>query len=121
MRTIDGVHLNLVANVLHARFTGQLTVDACEALASLLDEQVRNNEGTSTVVEMPDFLDAPRGEAWEYLASNCVPWNKVKRLALVGEVRWALSLAVLCRMISPAKIRHFDPTALASAMKWAKR
>ncbi len=55
MRTIDGVHLNLVANVLHARFTGQLTVDACEALASLLDEQVRNNEGTSIVVEMPDF------------------------------------------------------------------
>jgi hypothetical protein len=111
-------HMPVADEVLSVRVTGQLTRDTYEALASLVKQHVRHHGKIRVLMELNAFYGFADEGDWEDVDFDPRQWLGVERLALVGEPKWALAMAVLCRSLTSATIRHFDCESLDAAVTW---
>ena len=110
---------SICGRLLYVRVTGQLTSDRYEAILSLADRKVQQHGQISVVFEMHEFTGLKDEATWNDVDIGFEPWLSVERLALVGERKWAVAIAVLCRPLTTARIRHFDHVDIEGAKAWA--
>jgi hypothetical protein len=116
---MEHLDIRLAEKLLSVRVTDQLTKNNYETLAALVKQQVRQHGKIGVVMQLQTFGRWVDEEMWEQVDFDPRHWAGVERLALVGERKWALAMAVLCRSLTSATIRHFDHESLEAAMDWA--
>ena len=116
---MEHLHIHLAEKVLSVRVTDQLTKNNYETLAALVKQQVRQHGKIGVVMQLHTFHRWVDEEMWDAGRLRSASLAGVERLALVGERKWALAMAVLCRSLTSATIRHFDHESLEAAMDWA--
>jgi hypothetical protein len=116
---VEHLHIHLAEKSLSVRVTDQLTNDTYETLVALVKQQVRQHGKIGVVMQLRMFRGCVDEAMWENVDFDPIHWLGVERLALVGERKWALAMAVLCRSLTSATIRHFNPESLDAAKDWA--
>ena len=111
-------HVDVAENVLSVRVTGQLTRVTYESLASLVQQHVHRHGKIRVLMEWRAFCGWADEGDWKDVEIDPEHWIGVERVALVGEPKWALAMAVLCRLLTSATIRHFDRESLDAAVTW---
>ena len=104
--------------LLHVRLVGELTKQLCESMELLINQQVQQYGRIAVVAEIQGFRGLARSEELGDVEFEVGSWNGIVQLALVGEPKWALTLALLCRPLTCARIRHFEVGAVDAANRW---
>ncbi len=115
---MDHLDFRIVEQLLCVRVRGQLTTDMYETLASLVKQQVRQHGAIRVLMELCDFCGWADEAEWKDADFDPWQWLGIERLALVGEPKWSLAIAIFARSLTTAKIRHFDQEALDLAKTW---
>jgi hypothetical protein len=110
---------DICGRLLCLRVTGQLTSDQYQAILSVVDRHIQQHSKISVVFEMRDFSGLKDDATWNDVDIGFQTWLSVERLALVGEPKWAVAMAVLCRPLTIARIRHFHHADVEGAKAWA--
>ena len=117
---VEGLELIASGKITHVKVTGKLTKEAYEALAPVVDEQIKEHGKLHIVFEMHDFHGWTAGALWEDMKFDFQHWRHIERLAIVGESKWEAGMSVFCKPFTTAKIRYFDHANLADAMAWVE-
>jgi len=70
------------------------------------------------LVRMYDFHGWTLGAALKDKQFGLEHLSNIERLALVGETRWEVGMALFCKPFTNAKVRYFDETKADEATTW---
>jgi len=115
---MDHLDFRSVGQLLCVRVRGQLTRDTYETLASLVKQQVQQRGAIRVLMELCDFCGWADEAEWEDADFDPWQWLGIERLALVGDPKWSLAIAIFARSLTTAEMRHFDREALELAKTW---
>lgn len=114
----NAIDIKIEGATLEVRVTGKLTKEFYEELAPVVDEQIRERGKLRILFQMHDFHGWTAGALWEDIKFDLKNWNKIERLAIVGESKWEKGMAIFCKPFTSAKIRYFDQSELSKAKEW---
>jgi len=105
-------------NVLEVRVTGKLTHQDYQQFAPRFEAMIKQRGKLNILFEMVDFRGWEVAAVWDDIKLDVKHFSDVTRIAMVGDKAWEKAMSVVCRPFTTAKIRFFEPAALADARAW---
>lgn len=114
----NAIDIKIEDGTLRVRVTGKLTKEFYEELVPVVEEQIKEQGMLRILFQMCDFHGWTAAALWEDIKFDLRNWNKIERLAIVGDSRWEKGMALFCKPFTSAKIRYFDQSELEAAQGW---
>jgi len=112
-----------VGSLVHVKVIGKPDEGAYISLTAQVAEHIQRHSEVHLLLEADAiasrFDDCSSLAFWQYAVRDFRYRPSIKRVALIGDPRWALVLAVLCKPYTSAKIRHFGRDDVMEAKRWA--
>jgi hypothetical protein len=104
--------------LLTLRLTGKLHEKDYKIFAPIVDSAIQKHGKIRMVVQMHNFHGWDAGALWEDVKFDVTHFNKIERLAIIGEKTWEKWMAVFCKPFTTATVKYFDADQFADARKW---
>jgi hypothetical protein len=105
-------------NVLEVVMSGKLSHEDYERFVPEVETMVRKYRKIRVLVDMIDFHGWEPHALWDDTKFAFKHFNDISRIAMVGDTKWELRMAQVCRLFSRAEIRYYDWTKLREARAW---
>jgi hypothetical protein len=106
--------------VLSFRVSGKLHDEDYKKFVPLVDEAIAEHGKVRMLVVFHDFHGWDLHALWDdmqFASTHCL---KIERIALVGEKKWEMYMAKVCKPFTMAKIQYFDAARLEEAREWIR-
>ncbi len=98
--------------------SGKIATEDYEHFTPEVERAVKAHGKVRMLVRMHDFHGWTLGAALEDKQFGLQHFSDIERLALVGETRWEVGMALFCKPFTKATIRYFDESKADEATKW---
>ena len=98
--------------------SGKLAHEDYQNFVPEFDRLVTQNGKVRVLCEMAGFHGWEAGALWDDIKFDLKHFSDIERLAMVGAKKWEKGMSVFCKPFTTAKIRYFDPAAIAEARRW---
>lgn len=112
------VAMTTSGNLLAVEISGKLDANAYKEFVPVVDSLIQQHGKLRLLVILHRFHGWTAGALWEDLKFDASHWNKIERLAIVGESQWEAGMAVFCKPFTSAKIQYFDHAKIEEAKAW---
>lgn len=75
----------------------------------------------SVLMIMRDFHGWDMGGIWQDIKWDFKHFNRIERIAMVGEKKWQSAMSVVCKPFTRAEIRYFTMPELEQAREWVAK
>jgi hypothetical protein len=107
-------------DILVVHVSGKLTKQDYLRLVPEFDRLVQKQGKINMLFEMRRFRGWEPAALWKDIKLEFNHFKDIKRLAMVGENRWAELMSRVSRPFTTAEIRYFDRTAAKVARAWVQ-
>ena len=104
--------------VVTVHITGKLTRVDYQQFVPQIERGVQEHGKIRLLVVMDDFAGWDLEAIWQDIQFNAEFFDKIERVAMVGEKRWQEGMAVFCKPFTAAEIRYFEREQLPEAHAW---
>ena len=108
------------ATILTLTFKERLTTEDYAAFVPLIEDRIERGSPVRLLVELKDFKGWTAGAMWEDTKFAARHFEKVERLAVVGESHWEEGAVAFVKPFSAAEMRYFDTGAADRARRWIR-
>lgn len=107
-------------DVLHLRITGKLTTADYQQFVPIVDAHADTHDRVHLLIELHDFHGWTAGALWQELRFGIREFDRIHRIAIVGEKPWQKGLALFCKPFTMARIRYYGAERLDQALAWLR-
>ncbi|HEY4234709.1 MAG TPA: STAS/SEC14 domain-containing protein [Lacipirellulaceae bacterium] len=100
------------------KMSGKLHDEDYKKFVPLVDEAVAKGGKVRILAQFHDFHGWDAHALWDDIKFSTTHCTKIERIALVGEKKWEVWMAKVCRPFTMAKIKYFDAAQLDEAQAW---
>lgn len=100
------------------RMSGKLHKSDYAHFVPVVDDAIAKHGKVRMLVQMHNFHGWDAGGLWEDLKFDVKHFNKIDRLAIVGDKDWEKWMATFCKPFTTATIRYFPVEQAAEARQW---
>jgi hypothetical protein len=104
--------------VLEVHVSGKLVHEDYQHFVPEFERLVQVHGKIRVLFAMVEFHGWNAGALWDDIKFDLRHFPDIERLAMVGDKRWEKGMSLFCKPFTTAKIRYFNPTALADARSW---
>jgi hypothetical protein len=117
----SSAHIDEGVKVLEIDLHGKLLPEDYETFVPETERLIAQFGKVRILVIMHDFDGWSAGALWNGIQWNSKRFNRVERLAVVGEKAWHRWMTGFCRALTSARVRYFTPDQLDEANEWLNR
>jgi len=107
-------------NTLIAELAGNITSAELDVINTGLFNLEQKNKEVNLVVSITDVNSQSFGALIRELEYGIIHWNKLNKVAYVGDKKWWKSLVELDDVFTKFKEKYFDINKMESAIEWIK-
>jgi hypothetical protein len=100
------------------KLTGKVQKEDYRHFVPPVDEAVSRHGKIRMLVEMHHFHGWSAGALWEDFKFDLRHFNRIERLAIVGDKKWEHGMAIFCKPFTTATIRYFPEEQATEAHAW---
>jgi len=112
------LHEEVGGKIVILNLSGKIAIEDYEYFTPHVERAVRAHGKVRMLVQMQDFHGWTLGAALKDKQFGLQHLSNIERLALVGETRWEVGMALFCEPFTNAKVRYFDETKADEATTW---
>jgi hypothetical protein len=113
------VHEHADGIILMVRMSGKLTKEDYMQLLSEVERLVKKHGTIRILCQLDEFHGWNLGALWEDIKCDARHFADIERLALVGDFKWQVGMAIFCSPFGRAKsVRYFDRNESDRAKAW---
>ena len=101
--------------------SGKLSKEDYGVLVPEAERLIRQHGTIRLLAEMCDFHGWDAGALWEDLKFDVKHFSDIERLALVGDKKWQVGMAMFCKPFTKAEVRYFDRDQIGQARRWLRQ
>lgn len=101
--------------------SGKLVQDDYEHFVPEFDRLVAQHGKLRVLFDITDFHGWTAGALWEDTKFALHHFNKIERLAFIGEKKWQEGMATFSKPFTKAEVKYFDHTDAADARTWLEK
>ncbi len=106
--------------VLGFRMTGKLHDEDYKKFVPEVDAVIGAHEKVRLLASFEDFHGWDMHALWDDTKFSMTHFNKIDRIALVGEKKWEEWMAIVCKPFTLAKVKYFDAGEIDAAWEWVE-
>ncbi len=104
--------------VLAFRLSGKLHDEDYRSFVPKVDAAIAEHGKVRLLVVFEDFHGWDLHALWDDMQFATTHCMKIERIAMVGDKKWEMYMARVCKPFTMAKIQYFDAAQMAEARAW---
>ena len=107
--------------ILIIKLTGELQSEHLDAVETLIDEKLTDNENIPLLIDLRRYdgaADVPT--AWRHFRLVASYGDRVEKIAVLGALDWQKLGTLLVSPFTKAKERFFEPDEIDDALRWLR-
>ncbi len=112
------LHEEAGGKIVILNLSGKIAIEDYEYFTPQVERAIKAQGKVRMLVRMHDFHGWTLGAALKDRQFGVQHLSDIERLALVGETRWEVGMALFCKPFTNAKVRYFDETKADEATTW---
>lgn len=108
----------LPPHTLGFKLSGKLHDEDYQRFVPLVDAELAKEGRLNLLVLFQDFHGWDAHALWDDIKFAATHYNKIQRIALVGDRTWEKWMAAVCKPFTNAQVRYFDVSELEAAKAW---
>jgi hypothetical protein len=105
-------------NLIALKASDKLVAEDYAEVLSLAEKRIDEYGKVKFYMEIEDFESITATSIWHEVKFNFKHFNKIEKIAVVGEKNWQHKVTIVMKGLTPAEVRYFDTSDKKEAISW---